>query len=93
MYYPTVTGLVNPLMAQQGAAAQQQLFDYNALAAVMNPQAAAAYGIQSQGKCMFDDRKLKLNKNFFFSNLIKHFQSQPPLQQLSNTPPIQQDTA
>lgn len=37
-------------MAQQGAAAQQQLFDYNALAAVMNPQAAAAYGIQSQGK-------------------------------------------
>ncbi|CAI2356988.1 unnamed protein product [Caenorhabditis sp. 36 PRJEB53466] len=52
MYYPAVTGLVNPLMAGHGAAAQQQLIDYQALAAVMgqNQNAAAAYGLAPQGK-------------------------------------------
>uniref|UniRef100_A0A8R1EXJ0 Uncharacterized protein n=1 Tax=Caenorhabditis japonica TaxID=281687 RepID=A0A8R1EXJ0_CAEJA len=52
MYYPAVTGLVNPLIAGPGAAAQQQLIDYSALAAVMgqNQQATAAYGLAPQGK-------------------------------------------
>ncbi|CAL2049831.1 CBN-SUP-12 protein [Caenorhabditis brenneri] len=49
MYYPAVTGF-NPLIASQGAAAQQQLIDYSALAAVMGQNPQAAYGIPSQGK-------------------------------------------
>ncbi|KAF1747708.1 hypothetical protein GCK72_024174 [Caenorhabditis remanei] len=49
MYYPAVTGF-NPLISAQGAAAQQQLIDYSALAAVMGQNPQAAYGLQAQGK-------------------------------------------
>ncbi|CAP32884.2 Protein CBR-SUP-12 [Caenorhabditis briggsae] len=71
MYYPAVTGF-NPLIATQGAAAQQQLIDYSALAAVMgqNPQ-AAAYGLPSQGKC-------KLNIFKFFENLYNQYAAAYP---------------
>lgn len=48
MYYPTAVTGFNPLMTQ-GAAAQQQLIDYSALAAVMG-QNQQAYSLQPQGK-------------------------------------------
>lgn len=86
MYYPAVTGLVNPLMAAPGAAAQQQLIDYSALAAVMgqNPN-AAAYGLAPQGKC----KHLQSHISFWTSRFQSPQLLQPPL---NSTPPTQQDT-
>ncbi|CAB3399351.1 unnamed protein product [Caenorhabditis bovis] len=53
VYYPTA-GLMNPLLAAQGAAAaaQPQLIDYSALSAIMaQTQNTAAYGLTPQAKC------------------------------------------